>query len=220
MSSFQFRHSARSRLVSHRSRSPWQRRGRRARARRGSGGAHTSKFITLSVFRDFGISSGAGTVACPTAKAEAVFDDGDGEANDDTGDQESGEGNVQAGDVVIGEDENDPIFYISDLLPHLAGDQMKKSLGDGISGEQLNLIAGSRPFGDLAEKDAVKLNVMKLLNEKYGIIERMVEPERLISFRVSWVDDNGKVQVNRGYRVQFNSAIGPYKGGIRFAPNV
>lgn len=74
-------------------------------------------------------------------------------------------------DVVIGEDENDPIFYISDLLPHLAGDQMKKSLGDGISGEQLNLIAGSRPFGDLAEKDAVKLNVMKLLNEKYGIIE-------------------------------------------------
>ena len=56
--------------------------------------------------------------------------------------------------------------------------------------------------------------------EKYGVIERMVEPERLISFRVSWVDDNGKVQVNRGYRVQFNSAIGPYKGGIRFAPHV
>lgn len=53
-----------------------------------------------------------------------------------------------------------------------------------------------------------------------GVIERMVEPERTISFRVSWVDDNGKVQVNRGYRVQFNSAIGPYKGGIRFAPNV
>ncbi len=56
--------------------------------------------------------------------------------------------------------------------------------------------------------------------EKYGIIERMVEPERLISFRVSWVDDNGKVQVNRGYRVQFNSAIGPYKGGIRLHPSV
>ena len=56
--------------------------------------------------------------------------------------------------------------------------------------------------------------------EKYGVIERMVEPERQISFRVSWVDDNGKVQVNRGYRVQFNSAIGPYKGGIRFAPHV
>ena len=56
--------------------------------------------------------------------------------------------------------------------------------------------------------------------EKYGIIERMVEPERIITFRVSWVDDNGKVQVNRGYRVQFNSAIGPYKGGLRFHPTV
>ena len=56
--------------------------------------------------------------------------------------------------------------------------------------------------------------------EAYGILERMVEPERFISFRVSWVDDNGKVQVNRGYRVQFNSAIGPYKGGLRFHPTV
>ena len=56
--------------------------------------------------------------------------------------------------------------------------------------------------------------------EANGIIERMVEPERMISFRVSWVDDNGKVQVNRGYRVQFNSAIGPYKGGLRFHPTV
>ena len=53
-----------------------------------------------------------------------------------------------------------------------------------------------------------------------GLIERLIEPERGVSFRVSWVDDNGKVQVNRGYRYQFNSAIGPYKGGIRFAPNV
>ncbi len=55
---------------------------------------------------------------------------------------------------------------------------------------------------------------------KAGIFERMVEPERLISFRVSWVDDAGNVQVNRGYRVQFNSAIGPYKGGLRFHPSV
>lgn len=53
-----------------------------------------------------------------------------------------------------------------------------------------------------------------------GIIDRIVEPERQIFFRVSWVDDSGKVQVNRGYRVQFNSAIGPYKGGIRFHPSV
>ncbi len=56
--------------------------------------------------------------------------------------------------------------------------------------------------------------------EKWGILERLVEPERTIVFRISWVDDNGNVQVNRGYRVQFNSAIGPYKGGLRFAPHV
>ena len=55
---------------------------------------------------------------------------------------------------------------------------------------------------------------------KAGIIERMVEPERVITFRVSWMDDNGEVHVNRGYRVQYNSAIGPYKGGIRFHPSV
>ena len=53
-----------------------------------------------------------------------------------------------------------------------------------------------------------------------GILERVVEPERVISFRVPWVDDSGKVQVNRGFRVQFNSAIGPYKGGLRFHPSV
>lgn len=55
---------------------------------------------------------------------------------------------------------------------------------------------------------------------KAGIFDRIVEPERQIMFRVSWVDDNGNVQVNRGYRVQFNSAIGPYKGGIRLHPSV
>lgn len=53
-----------------------------------------------------------------------------------------------------------------------------------------------------------------------GIIDRFVEPERFIQFRVSWVDDAGKVQVNRGFRVQFNSAIGPYKGGLRLHPSV
>ena len=56
--------------------------------------------------------------------------------------------------------------------------------------------------------------------EEAGLMERFVEPERIIIFRVPWVDDNGKVQVNRGYRVQFNSAIGPYKGGLRFHPSV
>ena len=56
--------------------------------------------------------------------------------------------------------------------------------------------------------------------EKKGIVETFVEPERVITFRVPWVDDQGKVQVNRGYRVQFNSSIGPYKGGLRFHPTV
>ncbi|MBR1747820.1 MAG: NADP-specific glutamate dehydrogenase [Clostridia bacterium] len=56
--------------------------------------------------------------------------------------------------------------------------------------------------------------------ENVALIERFVEPERIIMFRVSWVDDNGKVQVNNGYRVQYNSAIGPYKGGLRFHPSV
>ena len=56
--------------------------------------------------------------------------------------------------------------------------------------------------------------------EKAAILERLTEPERGITFRVVWTDDNGNVQVNKGYRYQFNSAIGPYKGGLRFAPNV
>lgn len=56
--------------------------------------------------------------------------------------------------------------------------------------------------------------------EDVALLERLVEPERGITFRVPWVDDNGKVQVNKGFRYQFNSAIGPYKGGLRFAPNV
>lgn len=56
--------------------------------------------------------------------------------------------------------------------------------------------------------------------EKYAILERLVVPERTIAFRVPWVDDSGKIQVNHGYRIQFNSALGPYKGGLRFHPNV
>ena len=56
--------------------------------------------------------------------------------------------------------------------------------------------------------------------EKNAILERMVEPERVIMFRVPWTDDEGKIRINRGFRVQFNSAIGPYKGGLRFHPSV
>ena len=93
-----------------------------------------------------------------------------------------------------------------------------------------------RVYNDVATKNATEPEFLQTVKEvleslepvieqepkfeKYGVIERMVEPERQISFRVSWVDDNGKVQVNRGYRVQFNSAIGPYKGGIRLHPSV
>ena len=56
----------------------------------------------------------------------------------------------------------------------------------------------------------------------YGqnILLRMVEPERVVSFRVAWIDDNEEIQVNRGYRIEMNSAIGPYKGGLRFHPSV
>ena len=70
--------------------------------------------------------------------------------------------------------------------------------------------------------DSLKL-VIDANEEKYrkaGVLERFVEPERIISFRVPWVDDKGNVQVNKGYRVQFNSAIGPYKGGLRLHPSV
>ncbi|MFT7453292.1 MAG: glutamate dehydrogenase (NADP+) [Patescibacteria group bacterium] len=56
--------------------------------------------------------------------------------------------------------------------------------------------------------------------QNFGLLERMTEPERTISFRVTWMDDNGEIQVNKGYRVQFNNAIGPYKGGLRFHPSV
>ena len=73
-------------------------------------------------------------------------------------------------DFVVGEDESDPVFYIDDLLPHLAADQMRKSLADGITGEQMNILVGSRPFEEKTS-DGVKLNVLALLNEKYGITE-------------------------------------------------
>lgn len=77
----------------------------------------------------------------------------------------------------------------------------------------------------LAASEEVLYSLIPVLekNPQYieeGILERIVEPERVIMFRIPWVDDEGKVRVNRGYRVQFNSAIGPYKGGLRFHPSV
>jgi aspartyl aminopeptidase len=74
--------------------------------------------------------------------------------------------------VNIGEDEADPIFTITDLLPHLAQSQMEKKLKDGISGENLNLLIGSIPYGDEKTTERVKLNILKILNEKYGITEK------------------------------------------------
>jgi aspartyl aminopeptidase len=73
--------------------------------------------------------------------------------------------------VVVGEDENDTVFTITDLLPHLAADQMQKKMGEGITGEGLNILTGSIPYNDEKVKEKVKLNILRLLNEKYGIIE-------------------------------------------------
>ncbi len=73
--------------------------------------------------------------------------------------------------VVIGEDETDPVFTITDLLPHLAADQMQKKMSEGITGEGLNLLFGSIPYNDEKIKDKVKLNILNLLHEKYGVLE-------------------------------------------------
>ena len=74
--------------------------------------------------------------------------------------------------INIGEDESDPIFTITDLLPHLAQEQMEKKLKDGIAGEDLNLLIGSIPIGDEQTTERIKLNVLKILNDKYGITEK------------------------------------------------
>lgn len=79
------------------------------------------------------------------------------------------------------------------------------------------------PFHQAVEEVFGSLTPFIAKNPKYaqqGLLERIVEPERVVMFRVSWVDDKGQVQVNRGYRIQMNSAIGPYKGGLRFHPTV
>ena len=74
-------------------------------------------------------------------------------------------------DVVIGEDAGDPVFCVTDLLPHLAKDQMTKTLSEGIKGEQLNVVVGSRPYPDEKVKEKIKLNILSLLHEKYGLVE-------------------------------------------------
>ncbi len=93
--------------------------------------------------------------------------------------------------------------------------------------EQLEKVIAKNPaqpeFVQAVEEVLESLEPVFEANPQYeaaGILERITEPERQLMFRVPWVDDNGKVQVNRGFRIQFNSAIGPYKGGLRFHPSV
>ena len=74
-------------------------------------------------------------------------------------------------EISIGEDEGDPCFVVNDLLPHLAVEQMKRNLSDGIKGEEINILIGSRPFKSDDESELVKINILKMLNEKYGITE-------------------------------------------------
>ena len=81
--------------------------------------------------------------------------------------------------VNIGEDEDDPIFTITDLLPHLAQEQMEKKLKNGIDGEDLNLLIGSIPYNDKDAKQKVKLNILNILNQKYGIVEADLQSSEL-----------------------------------------
>ncbi|MBQ2767505.1 MAG: aminopeptidase [Clostridia bacterium] len=74
-------------------------------------------------------------------------------------------------EIVIGEDDSDPVLYINDILPHLGQEQAKKALGEAIRGEQLNLLIGAQPYADADAATPVKLNIMNILNEKYGIVE-------------------------------------------------
>ena len=83
--------------------------------------------------------------------------------------------------------------------------------------------SGETEFLQAVEECVVSLEPVLDRHATYrdlGILHRMVEPDRILQFRVTWMDDAGEVQVNRGYRVQFNNAIGPYKGGLRFHPSV
>lgn len=90
--------------------------------------------------------------------------------------------------VNIGEDENDPQFVVTDLLPHLAGEQMKRTLSDGVRGEELNILVGSRPFNRDEASENVKLNIMNILFQKYGVVESdflSAELEAVPAFKAS-----------------------------------
>ena len=105
--------------------------------------------------------------------------------------------------INIGEDEEDPIFTITDLLPHLAQEQMERKLKEGVKGEDLNLLIGSRPYNDKDIEEKVKLNILNILNKKYGIVEEdflSAELElvpafkaRSLGFIVVWLRDMDKM---------------------------
>lgn len=113
---------------------------------------------------------------------------------------------------------------ISAISEQQEEEDMKMSYVDEIYAKVVEQNPGENEFHQAVKEvlDSLKL-VIEANEETYrkaALLERLVEPERVISFRVPWVDDNGQVQVNKGYRVQFNSAIGPYKGGLRLHPSV
>ena len=94
---------------------------------------------------------------------------------------------------------------------------------DGVFAQMKEKNAHQPEFLQAAEEILLSLTPVFEQHPEYiehNILSRIVEPDRIISFRVTWQDDNNKVHVNRGYRVQFNNVIGPYKGGLRFHPSV
>ena len=95
---------------------------------------------------------------------------------------------------------------------------MKKDINDFMESLKART-PGEREFHQAVQEVVESIWEVYKQNPRYQkakILERMVEPERVITFRVPWIDDRGEVQINRGYRVEFNSALGPYKGGLRF----
>ncbi|MBN1337874.1 MAG: glutamate dehydrogenase, partial [Bacteroidales bacterium] len=99
---------------------------------------------------------------------------------------------------------------------------MKTNINEFIADLELRT-PGEKEFHQAVEEVIGSVWDFYKQNPRYrsaNILERMVEPERIIMFRVPWVDDRGEVRVNRGYRIEFNSALGPYKGGLRFHASV
>ncbi|HCC49022.1 MAG TPA: glutamate dehydrogenase, partial [Elusimicrobia bacterium] len=110
--------------------------------------------------------------------------------------------------------------------PSAVAEKGKKSVHDYVNGVLANVIAknpGEKEFHQAVKEVLETLTPVLEKHPEYvkaKILDRIVEPERSITFRVPWTDDKGEVQVNRGFRFEFNSAIGPYKGGLRFHPSV